>query len=213
MLDPILLASAAGSTALCIWRFVGWGAETYNFMVWNLWLAWIPFALSVWIADWSRRRRGKRFVLVCVAVLWLLFYPNTLYILTDLIHLTPRDGVPLIFDVAMLTSFVWNGLFLGFLSLYLVQHMIKRFWGTVASWIGVTGILLLTNIGIYLGRFLRWNSWDILVSPLAIIVDAWRLVVYPSLSIWLALSGATLFFLFLYFLTVRALDLHTDISV
>jgi len=68
-------------------------------------------------------------------------------------------------------SFAWNGLILGFTSLWMVQQQVQRSYGVVAGWLLAAGVLALSGFGIYLGRFLRWNSWDLLASPHALAAD------------------------------------------
>jgi len=98
-------------------------------------------------------------------VLWLLFFPNAPYMLTDFIHLQSSPTAPLWYDALMLSAFAWTGLLLGFASLYLMQMVWRRAAGSVLSWLGVVAALGLASFGVYLGRFVRFNSWDALVRP------------------------------------------------
>src|SRR5262249_12277330 len=98
-------------------------------------------------------------------LLWLLFLPNAPYILTDFVHLSPSSRAPLWFDGAMISAFSWTGILLGFVSLYLVHVVTRDKLGSRAAWLGVGGVLTLVSAGVCLGRFLRWNSWDLLVRP------------------------------------------------
>jgi uncharacterized membrane protein len=100
-----------------------------------------------------------------LGVLWLLFFPNAPYLLTDFIHLHESLTTPLWYDALMLAAFAWTGLALGFASLYVMQTIWQRAAGAVVSWLGVVGALALASFGVYLGRFLRFNSWDALVRP------------------------------------------------
>ena len=103
--------------------------------------------------------------LLPLAALWLLFLPNAPYLLTDLIHLGSRDDAPLWFDLVLFSAFAWTGAFLGFLSIYLMQVVVRRAHGALLGWALVGGSLLASGFGIYLGRSLRWNSWDFVTSP------------------------------------------------
>jgi uncharacterized membrane protein len=137
---------------------------TFRFMGWNLVLAWIPLLLALFVYD--RYRRGTALHRLAPAVvLWLLFLPNAPYILTDFIHLSPSPPVPLWFDGLYLSAFAWTGLLLGFVSLYLLHAVVRHRYGARAGWAGVMAALPLTSIGIYLGRFKNWNSWDLIVQP------------------------------------------------
>jgi uncharacterized membrane protein len=162
----MLVVSSAMSVTLSVLRI--WYSDTghFIFLNWNLLLAWAPLALAylLWRLD---RRPGRRphLLMLFLFASWLLFFPNSPYILSDLIHITPRDNVPIWYDAMMIFSFAWNGLILGFVSLRIVQQLTARWFGPLWSWLFVAGTLTATGFGIYLGRFQRWNSWDVLVDP------------------------------------------------
>lgn len=149
---------------------------THAYLVWNLFLAWIPvgFALLAWRHHESRK---KLFLYSC---LWLLFFPNAPYIVTDLIHLRERPPVPFWFDVVLLQSFICLGLLLGFISLYWMQSLVAHRVGPRMSWLFVLMVVGLTGFGIYLGRVQRWNSWDAVVNPLKLISDIFTHLVPPK---------------------------------
>ena len=161
----VLVASSMLSVTLFLLRSMHIGAPVYFFLNWNLFLAWLPlFAASVaWLLQGNAQRPRLR--VVPILVLWLLFFPNAPYIVTDLMHLKPHDGVPLWFDVIMLTSYAWNGLMVGFVSLWIVQGLLTRWFGFAAGWLGALLALGLAAFGVYLGRFERWNSWDVFTQP------------------------------------------------
>jgi uncharacterized membrane protein len=146
-----------------------WYSQTvhYGFLLWNLVLAWVPFVFAGIAYTLATARRAVLYVLVvAAALLWLLFFPNAPYILTDLLHLgSMGDIVPGWYDVLMLFWFAWTGLLLGVVSLYLMQDIVARAAGTAAGWVFVIAAAGLGSFGIYLGRFLRWNSWDLLRRP------------------------------------------------
>ena len=142
-----------------------------GFYPWNLVLAWIPLLLAGRIYR-LRADRSPRFGLLGVcAVLWFFFFPNAPYIVTDLIHLKTRTPVPKWFDLVMMVSFAWTGLCLGYLSLYLMQEVVRSRLGRRWSWRFVVGMLALSSFGIYLGRFQRWNSWDVVARPFGLARD------------------------------------------
>jgi uncharacterized membrane protein len=160
---PALLAASALCLAVLEFRARHTGDSFYNFLVWNLVLAWVPFVFALWAYASARRDRGA--AVVVLGVLWLLFFPNAPYLLTDFIHLHESPATPLWYDALMLAAFAWTGLLLGFGSLYLMQMIWRRAVGPLVSWLGVIGALALASLGVYLGRFLRFNSWDALVRP------------------------------------------------
>jgi uncharacterized membrane protein len=159
-----LLAGSLSCVALVLVRNVHTGNVNFRYLIWNLFLAWIPFALAVFVYDrWRRRRRGL--LLVCLGALWLLFFPNAPYIATDFVHLQRDPLAPFWYDAVTIASFAWMGLLLGFASLYLMQTVVRQWRGAVAGWIFAVVAIGLGSLGIYLGRFLRLNSWDALEHP------------------------------------------------
>ncbi len=158
-----LLAASALCVATLEFRTERTGDPYYRFLLWNLFLAWVPLVCAS--AAYARARRRMDAVVVVLLVLWLLFFPNAPYLLTDFIHVGDRPSVPLWYDALMLSSFAWTGLLLGFASLYLVQLIARSTLGAVWSWIVVGLALALASFGVYLGRFVRFNSWDALLRP------------------------------------------------
>ena len=168
------------------WQF------TFLPLLWNLFLAWVPMmtALPLYI---MRARESRRPVLGAVlALMWFLFFPNAPYIVTDFVHLLERPPVPLWYDMITILSFALTGLFLGYLSLYLMQELVRSWVGRWGSWAFALAMLGLSSFGIYLGRFLRWNSWDVLVSPIGTLSDAARMVL-PGPSLHLVAFSVTFF--------------------
>ena len=159
-----LFAGSLFCVALVLVRNVHTGNVNFRYLIWNLFLAWIPFALSVFVYDrWRRRRTGM--LLLALGGLWLLFFPNAPYIATDFVHLQRSALVPYWYDAVTIAAFAWVGLMLGFASLYLMQTVVRQCRGVVAGWIFAVFAIGLCSLGIYLGRFLRLNSWDALEHP------------------------------------------------
>jgi uncharacterized membrane protein len=160
---PALVAASALCVATVEYRSHHTGDTFYRFLVWNLVLAWVPFGLA--LGAYMSARRGNGGAAAVLGVLWLLFFPNAPYLLSDFIHLHESPVTPLWYDALMLAAFAWTGLLLGFASLYLMQMIWRYAAGTLLSWLGVVAALALASLGVYLGRFLRFNSWDALVRP------------------------------------------------
>lgn len=144
---------------------------TYAFLVWNLILAWVPYVASLWAAYLHQRYPRHWWYLLIPGALWLGFFPNAPYIVTDFLHLRERAPIPLWYDTGMLTVFAWTGLLLAVFSLRPMQTLVKSFLGSIAGWLFVLGSLGLGGLGIYIGRFLRWNSWDLLLHPRSVFAD------------------------------------------
>jgi len=116
---------------------------------------------------------------VPVGAAWLLFFPNAPYLITDLFHLDTRPGVPLWYDLALILSCAWNGLMLAYASLSDMQRLVQQRLGSVIGWAFATLALLLSSFGIYLGRYLRFNSWDVLANPIALFYDILNRLLHP----------------------------------
>ena len=150
--------------AMIAFRILYTQTSEHSAIAWNLLLAWIPFALALIV--YERARAGvSNLSLVAVTMLWLLFLPNAPYIVTDLKHVGRGGGVPVLYDVLLLSSAAWTGLLLGLTSLFLMHAVARRLVGSVNAWALVVGVLALSSFGIYLGRVQRWNSWDVFVRP------------------------------------------------
>ncbi|MBX0290177.1 DUF1361 domain-containing protein [Hymenobacter sp. HSC-4F20] len=207
----ILGASLALSVLLITFRVFITHKISFVFLLWNLFLALIPFGLSTMLGLSAGRLKAR--VLLPVGVVWLLFFPNAPYILTDLFHLEPRPDAPYWYDLALILSCAWNGLMLAYASLTDMQVLVTRRLGWWAGWVFATVALLLSSFGVYLGRYLRFNSWDVLTNPLALFYDIISRVLHPTVhrDTW----GVTLLygvFLLLGYATVRLLGRphHTE---
>ena len=173
----VLAASLSLSLLLVAGRVLMTGRGIFLFLVWNLFLAVIPFAISTMLGTARGPLRTR--LLVPVGAAWLLFFPNAPYILTDLFHLERRAGVPLWYDLALILSCAWNGLMLAYASLADMQRLVQLRLGTGAGWAFATLALLLSSFGIYLGRYLRFNSWDVLANPLTLFFDIVNRILHP----------------------------------
>ena len=196
------------SLAMLTGRVVYTRKPFMGFYVWNLILAWLPliFAVRVYQADLARPARW--WPLAVGSILWFLFFPNAPYIVTDFLHLfgAHHKGVlpvPTWFDIVMMMSFAWTGLCLGYLSLFLMQEIVRVRRGRNWSWFFAVSMLALGSFGIYLGRFQRWNSWDVIAKPMVLVDDMNEMMSFkngPEMTVFLAtffafslLSYATLY--------------------
>jgi len=202
---PVLaLTFASGvSVALVIARIAWTGQIRYSFLVWNLFLAWLPLIFALLAREHYRKgtrtkvnsdeptpgptkegsiigrafatvpllgrvRRGFRdrnWRFLGLTAAWLLFFPNAPYIFTDMIHLTTHFFAHFWVDLMLILLCALTGLVLGFVSLYLMQSVVVQMFGRVASWVFIAVVAGLSSFGVYLGRFVRVNSWDIVARP------------------------------------------------
>ncbi len=203
----LLIFASCASSALLGARMVLLGHHHQLYLVWNLFLAWLPLLFAL-VACWQEQnRRPRRWAFGGAAVGWFFFFPNAPYILTDLIHLGPRLHRAYWPDLVLILLFAFTGFVLGFLSLFLMQRMVAHRYGWPHGWLFVGAMAVLSGFGIYAGRFLRWNSWDVVVSPLEILGEGLRWVAtmpsQPRGIILPILFGTMLFisYLVLYGLT------------
>ncbi len=165
-----LLSMSLFCLALSVFRFVYTGNKMFLFLNWNLFLAFIPWfaGICLRLKPEAKQRKG---MIVAFVLLWLAFFPNAPYILTDLFHLRRQSAVPIWFDLTLILSFAWTGLLFGFFSLMDVQYTLQRFLPEKRVALVSVALLFISGFGIYLGRYLRWNSWDIVQQPLALLAD------------------------------------------
>lgn len=170
-------------------------------LIWNLFLAWIPFMLSYFAHAVSWKRASLYLVIPGVAFLWLIFFPNAPYMLTDLQDLARRSaGAPLWYDVIIIVWGSWTGMLLGIISLYLMQDIIIRRFGRMTGWLFVFIISALSSFGMYIGRFVRLNSWDILQDPAETAQEILGIIIDPSMRLAAFTLLYTFFFLFIFLL-------------
>lgn len=153
---------------LSVFRYSYTGSKVFLFLNWNLFLACIPWLLTSFVTVSPKIAKSK-VLLVFLLFIWLVFFPNAPYILTDLFHLRLKTSMPVWFDLLLILSFAWVGLLFGFLSLWDIEQLMKtKIKNKFSSfWITSTTVLFLflSGFGIYMGRYLRWNTWDIINQP------------------------------------------------
>jgi uncharacterized membrane protein len=157
----------------------------FTFPNWNLFLAFLPWLFSTIITIYPQIQKNK-LILIVLVLSWLVFFPNSFYILTDLFHLYGRASVSKWFDLVMILSYAWVGLMFGFMSLWDIEKIIgKRIRKNFVPIVSLI-LLFLGSFGIYMGRFLRWNSWDIIREPFNIFYDISDKVLNPfqNKGIW-----------------------------
>lgn len=173
-----LLFSCGFSCLLLLARVVATGSPTYLFLPWNLFLAFIPYWITAKMIKEISLIEVK-WKLYALLTVWLLFIPNSFYIITDLFHLTHIESAPKWFDLLMLFSFAWNGLLPGVISLRRVELII-----TIHGWERfdipfVFAVMWLSAFGIYIGRYLRFNSWDVITNPFSLAAEIMDMVLHP----------------------------------
>ncbi len=160
----------------------------YLFLVWNIFLAIIPYAITMYLntkSQISKPQLGFWFLI------WLAFLPNAPYIITDLIHIRIGNDNLLWLDVLVVLSFALSGLLLFYLSIIDMQKMIASKFRKIPITTLTVTILFLCSFGVYLGRFLRYNSWEIISNPQVLISDVFNIIISPfqNVNAWLFTLG------------------------
>lgn len=187
--------SNAVSLSLYLMRVIGTHSTRYNFLVGNLILAWIPVGLAFWLKKRLDHDRWATPANIGLTVAWLAFLPNSFYLVSDLVHLQPTGEVNILFDSVLFASFIFNGFISGLISLYMVHtELIKRVGQERAHQL-IAGVILLCSFAIYLGRHLRWNSWDLIASPAGLIFDVSEPILNPVAHPQAFLTTLTFFML------------------
>ncbi len=165
-----MYASIAFTVFLLALRVALTGSIFGIFLVWNLFLAGLPLFFALWLQHY-RGGKGNPLGQMLLFTAWLLFFPNAMYIVTDLFHLKARQPVPLWYDTIILFSAAWNGVLLGFKSLRVIERLFAQMFNKTIGSLAAASMLFLAGYGIFLGRYLRWNSWDIIGNPLSLVAD------------------------------------------
>ena len=212
----LLMASTCFSCMLVTLRIIHTGKTMFLWLIWNLFLAYVPYLLSSWLtlryaqpAEQSAQspagqsvRQPIRWQLLILSVVWLLFIPNSFYILTDLFHLIDcrSSQIPAWFDLSLIFSFAWNGLLLGVLSVRQIEKIalpiMGRYWGGFFVYL----VMALSALGVYAGRYLRFNSWNILTNPYQLTMVMGDLIIHPlrSQQAWGMIACYTILLSFIY---------------
>ncbi len=201
-LAAALALSGGGCAVLYIVRVSFSGRTSYSFLLWNLFLAYIPFLIATfgtWLLESIAKRARPGVLLIPLSLVWLLFYPNAPYIFTDFIHVVNKTFIDnkasfllgktglLWYDLIMTAAFAFVGHFVGLVSVWLVQRQLERFWGTWPARFSIVFAIALSGFGVYLGRFSRLNSWDLLVSSRKV-ADSVRSIVSDPHAIGFSLA-------------------------
>ena len=154
-------------------------SSRYRFIPGNLVLAWLSL-LTAWIlVDYVKRNPWLSWQGLSLSILWLVFLPNTWYVLTDFIHVTPNGEISQLYDIVLIWLLVFTGFILGIASLFLVHRQLLARLRPASSWAFIEGAIIISSFAIYLGRDLRWNSWDIIANPAGLLANVSNQVVDP----------------------------------
>lgn len=174
-----LLLTNITSVLLFGLRFIGAENNRYWFMLWNLLLAWIAPFIAWWLVHRLHKSKWLTWQNVLISATWLAFLPNSFYMVSDLIHVQQTGEVSIIFDAVLFTSFIFNGFIAGFIGVLLVHRELLKRLRPFTSFAMVTGVFALCGYAIYLGRVLRWNTWDAVFHPTGLLFDVSDNILHP----------------------------------
>lgn len=164
------------SVILNILRVVIWGKLSFVWMLWNITLALIPFFISSLLLLFSNDGKLNKTIFIVGMFLWILFIPNAPYILTDFIHLGTTRSIPILYDIVLLFSSALTGLVVGFYSFSHIEKIVSLYYKKTVTY-GIMGVFMfLASFGVYLGRFLRFNSWDIFINHTSLVNNIWKII-------------------------------------
>lgn len=158
----LVAALAFFSVSLLILRVVATHSPMYLFLIWNLILAIIPWLITKWAE--LHMENIPRIGWLALMILWVLFFPNSPYILTDLFHLHKPGDMPLWYDLVMILSFATTALVFGLWSLNSIESALRKKYRSWKVQVFIVCMLFASGFGVYLGRYLRFNSWDLFSS-------------------------------------------------
>lgn len=180
-------------------RIMIWDKYSFVYILWNLFLAFVPVLISFMMLKFHEKKSLKTIIFIPGFLLWLLFIPNAPYLVTDLIHLGESRTIPILFDVILLFSSAYLGMIFFFYSLSHIEKIVKKFiskrWMIALTII----LLLLISFGIYIGRFLRFNSWDIFINHYSLFKNIWKIFTENSVKHWNVYWFTLMFSFFLFF--------------
>lgn len=172
----------AMSVSLGLYAYGAYRSHTlaFEYLVWNLFLAAVPLAAALRLVTVLRRRQWSAWGPIGWTLLWFMFLPNSFYMISDFIHLRDVSSEHILYAAVLFTSFIYLGVLLGFCSLYIVHRELRRRLSPTVSAAWVAGTLLVCSFAIYIGRDLRWNSWDVIISPAGLLFDVSDRLLRPA---------------------------------
>lgn len=133
----------------------------FTYLFWNIFLAILPFVISSLLLWSAENNKLKKPIAILGGTIWLLLLPNAPYIVTDFIHIGRNHSAPLIYDTFLLFSSAWVGLLLGMYSINHIEKILQKKFSPPKTSVIIAIVVFIASFGIYLGRFLRFNSWDV----------------------------------------------------
>jgi uncharacterized membrane protein len=171
------------------------------FLIWNGFLAWLPFLCAMLLVS-LYKSGASNYKKLIVAILWLLLLPNSFYVITDFIHITPGDNFEALYDIVLVFIYSLLGILLGVISLKIVQDLAYERKSKLAKYLPLI-IMPLVGFAIYVGRYWRWNSWDLVIRPHVLVQDFIDIITeYHTRAITITVLFAVVY-LAIYYIFIR----------
>ncbi|HSX33010.1 MAG TPA: DUF1361 domain-containing protein [Candidatus Saccharimonadales bacterium] len=154
-------------------------ALPFWYLTYNLFLAWIPLGVALWLTRLLKHKLWSSWQAIVLTIAWLVFLPNSFYMITDFIHLRDYWQPDTVYEIIMFSSFILNAFILGLTSLYAVHSQLRWRMRDRNSTLTLGVIMLATSFAIYIGRDLRWNTWDVILNPASILFDLSDRLLHP----------------------------------
>ncbi len=171
--------AVAASVALSLARIVLYQELLFGYMLWNLFLALLPLGFCLLLVYRLKTQSWLEKFNLLLTILWLGFLPNSFYLVTDLIHIAEVGSRTILYDSVMLLSYALTGLLLGYISVILVHKELRKRLQARSTDRVIAGVFLLSSFAIYLGRYMRWNTWDVIINPIGLLANVVDSLIVP----------------------------------
>ena len=205
-IEEWMVVSCVFSLSLLLIKIIITRHLSYGFLAWNLFLAFVPYFISGWLSAHQQILKNKAKLALWIFI-WMIFMPNSFYIVTDLFHLNNIDDKHSWFDLTLILSFSWNGILFGILSIQKMEAILRKRMGKSITFLAICAVMWLNAFGIYIGRYLRFNSWDIFINPFSLLSEISNLVFnpYDYKYAWV-MSGCFAIFIVIIYYTMKKLS-------
>lgn len=161
------------------------GTDFFNFLKSNMFSGILPLVIALIIKWLDKRLNSFLFVVGCL--IWLLFYPNSPYMISDLIHpyqesMDQVHPTLIVYDTFIVFSIAMLSVFYGFVSLKIIFTLFKKRYGSKKAHAFIIFSLIMSCLGFYIGRELQSGtdfgngylySWQFFTEPLFVLETVW----------------------------------------
>jgi uncharacterized membrane protein len=175
-----ILVLLVPTVALILFRMIT-GTPVLGYLLWNIFLAALPFVVSAILLFSAKEKRVDKKILILGGIIWLFLIPNAPYMITDLVHITEGHSTNFFYNAIIFFSSAWVGLLFGLHSFSHIEQIVRMKYSQKKTSRILVLLIFLTSFGICLGRFFRFNSWDMIAQPLSLFKNIFSIFSYPQL--------------------------------